>query len=96
MPLYTIFKDLAFHSLCLVPNNIDFVLSCLKCILNLLSTNQSHKLKKSLIRCFSIYVCFYIGKLYKYHQYKVMSHCEASNLLSFISHLCLRQVIYVK
>ena len=25
MPLYTIFKDLAFRSLCLVPNNIDFV-----------------------------------------------------------------------
>ena len=39
MPLYTIFKDLAFPSLCLVPNNIDFVLSCPKCILNLLSTN---------------------------------------------------------
>ena len=54
MPLYTIFKDLAFRSLCLVPNNIDFVLSCPKCILNLLSTNQSHTLEKSLISCFSI------------------------------------------
>ena len=43
--LYTIFKDLAFRSLCLVVNNIDFALSCPKCILNFLSTNQSHKLK---------------------------------------------------
>ena len=34
MPLYTIFKDLVFQSLCLVPNNIDSVLSCLKCMLN--------------------------------------------------------------
>ena len=39
MPLCAIFKDLAFQSLCLIPNNIDFVLSCLNCILNLLSTN---------------------------------------------------------
>ena len=28
MPLYTTFKDLAFRNLYLVPNNIDFVLSC--------------------------------------------------------------------
>ena len=28
MPFYTIFKDLAFRSLCLAPNNIDFFLSC--------------------------------------------------------------------
>ena len=27
VPLYTIFRDLAFQSLCLVSNNIDFVLS---------------------------------------------------------------------
>ena len=54
MPLYTISKDLAFQSLCLVPINIDFVLSCPKCILILLSTNQSHTLEKSLISCFSI------------------------------------------
>ena len=54
MPLYTIFKDLAFRSLCLVPNNIDFVLSYPKGILNLLSTNQSHTLEKSLISWFSI------------------------------------------
>ena len=54
MPLYTIFMDLAFQSLCLVPNNIDFVLYCPKCILNLLSRSQSHTLEKSLISCFSI------------------------------------------
>ena len=36
------FKALAFGILDLVPNKIDFVLSWLKCILNLLSTNQSH------------------------------------------------------
>ena len=47
------FKDLAFQSLCLLPSNIDFVLSYPKLILNLL-TNQSHKLEKSLISCFSI------------------------------------------
>ena len=56
MALYTIFKDLAFQSLCLVPNNIGFLLSCPKCILNLLSTNQSQTLEKSLISCFSISV----------------------------------------
>ena len=56
LPLYTIFKDLALPSLCLVPYKIDFVLSCLKCILNLLSTNQSHKLEKPLIGCFSVSV----------------------------------------
>ena len=54
MSLYAIFKGLSFRNLCLVTNNTDFVLSCPKCILNLLSTNQSHKLKKSLISCFSI------------------------------------------
>ena len=32
MPLYTIFEDLAFQSLCLVPNNIDFGLSCVYCV----------------------------------------------------------------
>ena len=31
--LYRIFKDLAFRSSCLVPNTIDFVLFCVKCIL---------------------------------------------------------------
>ena len=33
IPLYTMLKSLAFLSLCLVPNKIDFVLSWLKCIL---------------------------------------------------------------
>ena len=52
--LYAISKGLVFGSLVLVPNKIDFVLSCLKCILHLLSTNQSHQLKKFLMSCFSI------------------------------------------
>ena len=47
------FKGLAFQSSCLVPNNIDLVLSCPNSILNLLPTNQSHKPEKSLISCFS-------------------------------------------
>ena len=34
------FKVLAFRSLCLVPNKIDFVLSWPKCTLNLLSTSE--------------------------------------------------------
>ena len=52
------FKALAFQSLCLVPNKIDFVLSWLKCTLNLLSTNWSHKLEKSFSSCFSVSVTF--------------------------------------
>ena len=51
---FMIFKDLPFPGLCLVLNNIDFVLSGLKCILNFLSTNQSSKLEKSLISCFPV------------------------------------------
>ena len=56
------FKALAFRSLCLVPNKIDLVLSWSKCALNLLSTNQSHKLEKSLSSCFSIPVTFLCWK----------------------------------
>ena len=47
------FKALAFRSLCLVPNKTDFALSWPKCTLNLISTNQSHKLEISLSSCFS-------------------------------------------
>ena len=57
------FKALAFQSLCLEPNEIDFVLSWLKCILNLLSTNQSHKLEKYLSSCFSVSVTFLCWKI---------------------------------
>ena len=56
------FKALACRSLCLVPNKIDFVSSWLKCTLNLLSTNQLHKLEKSLSSCFSISVTFLCWK----------------------------------
>ena len=56
MPLYAIFKDLAFQGLCLAPNKIDFDLSFPKCILNFFSANRSHNLEKSLISCFSISV----------------------------------------
>ena len=51
-------KVLVFGSFCLVLNKIDFVLSLVKCILNLLSTNQSHKLEKSLSSSFSNSVTF--------------------------------------
>ena len=64
------FKALAFQTLCLVPNKIDFVLSWPKCTLNLLSKNQSHKLEESLSSCFSISVTF----LCKYHLHKVTNH----------------------
>ena len=56
------FKALAFQSLCLVPDEIDFVLSWSKCTLNLLSRNQSHKLEKFLSSCFSISVTFLFWK----------------------------------
>ena len=39
MPLYTIFKDLPFRSLCLAPNNVDFVLSCPKYIFDSFDSN---------------------------------------------------------
>ena len=56
--LYTISKDFAFQSLCLVPNNVDFVLSCPKCVYLICcqQASQWHKLEKSLISCFSISV----------------------------------------
>ena len=63
--LYRIFKDLAFRSSCLVPNTIDFVLFCVKCILILLSKNQSQKLQNS----FQFQLRFYVGIIYKYHQH---------------------------
>ena len=53
------FKALAFRGLCLVPTKIGFVLSWSKCILNLLSTNQPHKIEKSLSSCFSISVTYW-------------------------------------
>ena len=68
VPLYTMFKALACQSLYSVLNKIDFVLSWPKCSLNLLSTNQSHKHKKSLSSCFSIY-------------YQQISHTNMKNLL---------------
>ena len=52
------FTALAFRGLCLVLNKIHFVLSWPKCTLNLLSTNQSHKLEKSFSSCLLILVTF--------------------------------------
>ena len=51
--LYTVFKVLAFRSLCF-RNKIDFALTWPTCTRNLLSKNQSHKLEKSISSCFSI------------------------------------------
>ena len=77
MPLYTIFKDLVFQSLSLVLNNVDIVLSCPKCILYLLSTNQSHTLEKCLISCFSISIALFSWRtIIQYHQCKVTSHWQ--------------------
>ena len=56
------FKALAFRILCLVHNKVDFVFSWSKCALNLLSTNQSHKLGKCLSSYFSISVTFLCWK----------------------------------
>ena len=83
VPLYTIFKDLVFRSLCLVPN-IYFVLSCPKRLLNLLSANQSHFLKNFWLVSFQFQFNFYVRKLYKYHQHKVTSHWQQLGA----SHLC--------
>ena len=52
------FQALAFRSLSLVPNKIDFVFSWPKCTLNLLLADKSHKLEKSLSSSFSISVAF--------------------------------------
>ena len=56
------FKAVAFRSLCLLPNKIDFVFSWPKCVLNLLSAFGSHKREKSLSRWFSISVTFLCWK----------------------------------
>ena len=64
------FKALAFPSLCLVPNRIDFVLSWPKCTLNQLSTN----LKNPLVVAFQFQLHFYAGKLCNYCLHKVTNH----------------------
>ena len=68
------FKALAFRSLCLAPNKIDFVLSWPKCTLNLLSTNQSHKLENLLVVAFQFQLQLHGGKLCKYHLHKITNH----------------------
>ena len=83
VPLYTMFKVLAFQKLCLVPNKIDFALSWPKCWLNLLSTNQSCKLEKSLNSCFSVSVTILCWKTMK-SIIKVMNHWQKLGA----SHLC--------
>ena len=56
MSLYRVFKSLAFRSLCLVPNEIGFVLTLHKYLLNLLSKRESQKLENFPNSCFSISV----------------------------------------
>ena len=63
MSLYFIFEGSAFLTLFLLANKIHFVLSSPKCILNLLSTNQSHKLEKFVFNTLEISfisLCWYI------------------------------------
>ena len=69
------FEASTFRSSCLVPNKIDFVFSCPKCI-NLLSANQSHKLEKSLSSCFSISVIFLYWKTMQVSFAKKMNHWQ--------------------
>ena len=84
IPLYTIFKDLAFQSMCLVSNNIDFILSCSKCILNFFQ-QISHTHSKNLwLVAFQFPFRFYVGKLYKYHQHKVRTRWQQLTA----NHLC--------
>ena len=77
------FKSLAFQSWRSVPNKINFILSWSKCTLNLLSTNQSHKLEKSFIAAFQFQLYFPATKLCKHYLHKVtnrMTTLEASHL----------------
>ena len=69
MSLYTIFKELTFRSLCLLPN-IDFVFLFQSGYL-IYSQQTSHThLKNLLLVAFGFQFCFYVGKLYKYHSIK--------------------------
>ena len=54
IPLYIILSFLAFFNLSFDPKSMHFVLSSTRWILNLLSTNHSHKLAKSLFNWCSI------------------------------------------
>ena len=74
------FKALAFQILCIVRSKLDFVFSWPNCALNLLSTNESHKLEKSLSSCFSISVTFLCWKT----MHKVMNDRQQLGA----SHLC--------
>ena len=64
--LYLIFSLQIFLALCLLVRIIDLVLSSLKWILNLLSTNQSQIFSKSSLSIFSITCacCFIFSSLY--------------------------------
>ena len=57
--LYWASSAFEFLISCLLPNKIDFVLSSPKCILNLLSTNQSQSMVKFLFNTVLISgICF--------------------------------------
>ena len=59
-------------------NKIDFILSSPKCILSLLSTNQSQILLKSLVNCFFISVTFLCWKSrHESSAYRYKSHSTA-------------------
>ena len=61
--LYFTFSFLVLSILCLLAKRIYTVLSYRKCMLNLLSTNQSQIFSKSLFSCFSISstsLCWYM------------------------------------
>ena len=73
IPFYTIFKNSAFQSLCLVPNKTDNVLSSLNWYL-VYCQQTSHTSSKNIwLVAFQFQLQFYVGKLYKYHQHKITS-----------------------
>ena len=78
------FIDLVFQSLFLVPNTVDFALSCCKCIRNLLSPNQSQKLEKPWFSCFLILTMLLCWKTIQ------VSSASSNEMLgtAWGSHLC--------
>ena len=69
-------KALAFRSLCLVPNKIDFVFSWPKYTLKYYQQTSHTNVKNLLVVAFQFQLPFYTGKLCKYHLHKVTNHWQ--------------------
>ena len=68
------FKALGLQSLCLVPNKIDFFLSCQNVHLIYYQQTSHTNLKNLLVFAFQFQLHFHAGKLCKYHLHKVTNH----------------------